>query len=154
MVMVPHIAGDQSMSLTRVLVVEDYVPLLRCVCSMLQRRLDFQIVGEASNGLDAIQKAKELAPDVILIDIGLPGLNGIAAARRILALLPECKIIFLTQEYSAEIVEAAFNLGAKGYLIKSRAEGELLPALEAVREGGQFVSSAVAGHLPPAVFGV
>jgi len=153
MVIVPDSADDRSMSLTRVLVVEDYVPFLRCVCSMLEKRSDFSIVGEASDGLDAVQKAQELAPDVVLIDIGLPGLNGIAAARRILALLPECKIIFLTQEYSAEIVEAALSLGAKGYLIKSRAEGELLPAMEAVREGGQFVS-AVAGQIRPAVFGV
>ncbi len=151
--MVPHIPGDRSRLLTRVLVVEDYTPFLRCICSMLEKRSDFQIVGESSDGLDAVQKAKELAPDVVLIDIGLPGLNGIAAARRILALRPECKIIFLTQEYSAEIVEAALNLGGQGYLIKSRAEGELLPALEAVREGGQFVSSAVGGQIRPAVFG-
>ena len=153
MVQTSPIAGDGSTLLTRVLVVEDYAPFLQCICSMLRERPDFQVVCEVSDGLDAVQKAKELAPDVILMDIGLPGLHGIAAARRILALHPKCKIIFLTQEYSAEIVEAAFSLGGQGYLIKSRAEGELLPALEAVREGGQFVS-AVAGQIRPAVFGI
>jgi len=135
--------------LTRVLVIEDYEPFRRIVCSMLRRRPDFQVVGEASNGLEAVDKAKELTPDLILMDIGLPGLNGMEAARRIRTLFPACKIIFLTQESSVEIVEAALGLGARGYVVKIQAEKDLIPAMRAVCEGGKFVSSAITGHAWP-----
>lgn len=132
---------DRSVSLTRVLVVEDYERFRRFVCSTLGKRDDFKIVGEAADGLEAVHKAEELRPDLVLMDIGLPRLNGIEAARRIIALLPECKIVFLTQEDSAEVVEAALSLGAHGYVIKARAESELLLAVDAAREGGQFFSA-------------
>jgi DNA-binding NarL/FixJ family response regulator len=135
--------------LTRVLVIEDYEPFRRIVCSMLQERPDFQVVGEVSNGLEAVDKAKELAPDLILMDIGLPGLNGMEAARRIRTLFPACKIIFLTQESSVEMVEAALGLGARGYVVKIQAERDLIPAMSAVCEGGKFVSSAITGHAWP-----
>jgi DNA-binding NarL/FixJ family response regulator len=135
--------------LTRILVIEDYEPFRRIVCSMLQKRPDFQVVGEVSNGLEAVDKTKELAPDLVLMDMGLPGLNGMEAARRIRTFFPDCKIIFLTQESSVEIVEAALSLGACGYVIKTQTEKDLMPALRAVCEGGRFVSSAVAGYAWP-----
>jgi DNA-binding NarL/FixJ family response regulator len=141
MVKVPCIDDDRSVSLTRVLVVEDYERFRRFVCSMLVKRQDFEIVGEATDGLEAVHKTEELRPDLVLLDIGLPGLNGIEAARQILALVPECKIVFLSQEDSAEVVQEAFRLGARGYVVKTQAASELLPAMEAVRDGGQFVSS-------------
>jgi DNA-binding NarL/FixJ family response regulator len=137
------------LSVTRVLVIEDYEPFRRFVCSMLRKRPEFQVVGEVSNGLEAVQRTKELAPDLILMDIGLPGLNGMEATRQIRTLFPACKIIFLTQESSVEIVEAALGLGACGYVIKTHAENDLIPALRAACEGGRFVSSAVAGHICP-----
>ena len=99
-----------------------------------------QIVGEASDGLEAVRQAEELKPDLILLDIGLPTLNGIEAARQIRSLAPESKIIFLTQESSADVVREALSLGAWGYVVKARAGSDLLPAVEAVLLGKQFIS--------------
>jgi DNA-binding NarL/FixJ family response regulator len=94
-----------------------------------------------SDGLEAVRKAEELRPDLILLDIGLPRLNGIEAARQILKLVPESKIIFLTQESSDDVVEEAFCLGACGYVKKIKAKRDLLAAVETVILGNQFVSS-------------
>jgi len=124
----------------RVLVVEDNEPFRRFICSTLENRRDLQIVGIASDGLAAVQKAGEVRPDLVLLDVGLPALSGIEAARRILKLSPQSKIIFLTQESSPDVAQEAFNLGAKGYVVKIHAGSELLPAVEAVCGGGQFVS--------------
>lgn len=114
--------------------------------SSFRPRPDIQIVGEALDGLDAIQKATELQPDLILFDIGLPELNGIEAAKRVRALVPDAKIIFLTQEACPEVVEEALRLGAMGYVLKSRAGSELLPAIEGVLAGRQFVGSGLEGY--------
>ena len=99
-----------------------------------------------SNGLEAVQKAQDLKPDLILMDIGLPGLNGIEAARRIRTLAPNSKIIFLTQESSPEVVREAVILGARGYVIKSRAETDLLIAVDAVLQGKQFFNDGDGRH--------
>jgi DNA-binding NarL/FixJ family response regulator len=128
-----------GMSLLRVLVVEDFAPFRQFICSTLAKRQDLQVICEASGGLEAVQKAEELRPDLILLDIGLPTLNGIEAARRILALAPESKIIFLSQESSADVVREALSLGAKGYVMKTRAARELFPAVEAAIAEKQFV---------------
>lgn len=100
---------------------------------------DLHVVGEVSDGSEAVQKAVELKPDLILLDIGLPTLNGIEAARQIRELVPESRIIFLSQESSPDVVEEALTLGARGYLIKVRAGSELLAAVEAVISGQRFV---------------
>src|SRR5271155_1327046 len=107
---------------------------------MLAMKRELQVVGEASDGPEAVQKAAELKPDLILLDIGLPTLNGIEAARQIRKLVPECKIIFLSQESSSEIIEEAMNVGASGYVVKSMAGHDLLTAVESVLLGGTFVS--------------
>jgi DNA-binding NarL/FixJ family response regulator len=101
---------------------------------------DVEIVGEVSDGLEAIQKAVELRPDLILLDIGLPTLNGIEVARQVRKLVPESKIIFLSQESSADVVQEALKLGAVGYIVKARTNRELLPAVGAVLAGKTFVS--------------
>jgi len=97
-----------------------------------------QEVAEASEGLEAVDKARELQPHLVLMDIGLPLLNGIEAARRIREVSPKSRIIFLTQETSPEVVSAAMVLGASGYVFKSEAETHLVRALEAVLKGEQF----------------
>jgi DNA-binding NarL/FixJ family response regulator len=127
-------------STIRVLVVDDYEPFRRFVCSTLGKRTGLQIVAKASDGREAVRKAAELKPDLILLDIGLPTLNGIETAREIRKLAPESKIIFLTQEFSAVVVQAALSLGARGYVLKTKAGSELLPAVDAVLEGKQFFS--------------
>ena len=103
---------------------------------------ELQVIAEVSDGLEAVQKAVELQPDLILLDIGLPSLNGIEAARQIRKLLPESEIIFLTQESSAEVMQEAFSLGARGYIVKAKAGSELLTAVEAGLLGKTFVSSS------------
>jgi DNA-binding NarL/FixJ family response regulator len=125
----------------RVLIVEDFVAFRRFVCSTLGTKPELQVVGEASDGREAVQKAEELKPDLILLDIGLPTLNGIDAARQIRKLSPESKIIFLSQESSADVIEAALSLGALAYVVKMRAESDLLAAVDSVLLGKRFVSS-------------
>jgi DNA-binding NarL/FixJ family response regulator len=124
----------------RILLVEDFEPLLRYEISLLQENPEWQIIGEATDGLEAVQKAEALRPDVILLDIGLPKLNGIEAARQIRVIIPGSQIIFVSQESSAEVVTEALSFGARGYVLKVRAGSDLLVAIEAVLEGGQFVS--------------
>jgi DNA-binding NarL/FixJ family response regulator len=130
----------------RVLLVEDYEPFRLFLRSMLEKMSGFQIVHEASDGLEAVQKAEELQPDLVLLDIGLPTVNGIEAARRILKHSPKVKILFVTQETSADMAQAALSLGALGYVVKARVASDLPAALEAVCEGRQFVSRGLSGH--------
>src|SRR4030095_8425698 len=96
---------------------------------------------EVCDGAEAVQQAQELQPDLILLDIGLPTLNGIEAARRIRKVSPTSKILFVTENRSTDIVEEALSTGASGYVVKSNAGSELLPAIEAVLRGKQFVSA-------------
>jgi DNA-binding NarL/FixJ family response regulator len=134
------------MSSIRVFVVDDFEPFRQFVCATLGERNDLQIIGEAADGLEAVQKAVELKPDLILMDIGLPSLNGLEAARRILELVPESKIIFLSQESSAEVVREALDLGAWGYVVKVKAVSGLMPAVEAALLGKKFVSDPMANE--------
>jgi DNA-binding NarL/FixJ family response regulator len=115
----------------RVLVVDDYEPIRRFLRLKLQSRPELQIVSEASDGLQAVHQAEELQPDLILLDIGLPKLNGIEAARKIRRSAPQARIIFVSQESSPEIVQEALSLGT-GYVVKSKAEHDLLATLDAV----------------------
>ena len=128
------------MSSLRVLVVEDFVPFWQVIRSTLAERPNVQVIGEVADGLEAVQKAELLEPDLVLLDIGLPTLNGIEAARQIRKLAPESKIIFVSQESSWDVVQEALNLGAWGYVLKERTANDLLPAVKAVLEGRQFVS--------------
>ncbi|MGC1423464.1 MAG: response regulator [Terracidiphilus sp.] len=130
----------------RVLVVEDFEPFRRLICSTLRTRPEFQIIGEVADGLEAVQRAEELQPDLIMLDIGLPSLNGIDAARRIRKLSPKSKIIFMSQESSSDVVHEALALGALGYVVKIHAGNELLPAVAEVLQGRQFVGSGLSGH--------
>lgn len=125
----------------RVLLVDDHEVFRRFVFSMLEGAVNFQVVGEAADGLLAVQLAKALQPDVILLDIGLPGINGLDAARQIGEVAGKARVIFLTQETSPEVVQEAFDLGAWGYIIKAQAGSELLPAMEAVSRGERFLNS-------------
>jgi DNA-binding NarL/FixJ family response regulator len=125
----------------RVLLVDDHEPFRRYVYSMLQKQANVQIIGEADNGLQAVQKAEALQPDVILLDIGLPGISGIEAARQIGEVAGNARIIFLTQESSPEVVREAFALGAWAYIIKVQAGAELLPALEAMSHGERLANN-------------
>jgi len=130
-------------SIVRILLVDDYEPFRRFVRSTLRKRPSLQIIAEVSDGLEAVQQAQDLKPDLILLDIGLPTLNGIEAARKIRKLAPESKIIFVTQESFADVLQEALSTGAQGYVLKARAGIDLIAAVEAVIEGRQFLSSSL-----------
>ena len=128
------------MSPMRVLVVEDFAPFLQVIRSTLAERPEVQVIGEVADGLQGVHKAEVLEPDLVLLDIGLPTLNGIEAARQIRKRAPDSKIIFVSQESSWDVVQEALNLGAWGYVLKERTANDLLPAVKAVLQGRQFVS--------------
>jgi DNA-binding NarL/FixJ family response regulator len=119
-----------------VLLVDDYQPYRDFIAGLLNRERDFCLAGQACDGLEAIAKAQQLRPDVVLMDLSLPGLNGFESARRILELLPLTKILFLTGEGDFDIVQEAMHLGAAGYILKINARSELLPKLAALNQRG------------------
>ena len=130
-----------GMSVVRVLLVDDFEPFRKFACGVLKGRPELQVICEASDGEEAVLKARELQPDLILMDIGLPKLNGIEAARRILRSSPQSKILFVSQESSVEVVQAALDTGACGYLAKADAGSELLGAVDSVLRSCRFVSA-------------
>jgi DNA-binding NarL/FixJ family response regulator len=113
---------------------------------MLRTNPQVQFIAEADNGLQAVEKARALQFDLILTDIGLPGLNGIEAARQIKRLSPRTKLIFVSGESDVDVVREAFGAGASGYVLKSDVAGQLLAALDAVLAGRHFVGSRFAGQ--------
>lgn len=121
-----------------VLVVDDYEPFCQVVRSLLDGSR-FSIVGQALDGLEAVQKATELHPDVVLLDLSLPKLNGIRAAERIRCLSPNSKILILSQDCSPDLVQAALEQGVLGYLHKSHIQSRLLPAIASILSGKQFL---------------
>jgi DNA-binding NarL/FixJ family response regulator len=128
----------------RTLVVEDFEPFRRYVTSMLQQRPELNVVGEVEDGLTAVRMATDLEPELILLDLGLPKLDGMEAARRIRKAVPESKILFVSQQSSKEIVQEAVALGARGYVVKAHAGRELLAAIDAVLQGNVFFSNGYA----------
>lgn len=135
-----------STSLIRVLIVDDHERWRRFVLTALQSQPEVQIVGVASDGLEAVQITQKLQPDLILLDIGLPTLNGIEAARRIREVSPKSTVLFVSENRSWDIAEEALRTGATGYVVKSDAARELLPAFKAALEGRRFVSAGLTGH--------
>lgn len=114
-----------------IMLVDDFKPWRVTLRSILERMEDVRVVAEAGNALEAVEKAGKLLPDVVLLDIGLPLLNGIAAVPRIRRVSPDSKIVFLTQEQDRDIRTAALECGADGYVLKSNAVSELGSAIAA-----------------------
>lgn len=135
--------GDAVMeeSSLRVLVVDDFEQWRRVVRTALRTKLGLEVWEEAADGLEAVQKAKVLQPDLVVLDIGLPTLNGIEAARRIRNVSPKSKILFLTENRCCEVADAALQEGASGFVVKSAFTSELIPAVESVLEGKPFLSA-------------
>ena len=125
------------------MVVDGFEPWRRQVCALLKTRRELRVVAEVGDGLEAVQQAQELKPDLILVDIGLRKLNGLEAANRIREVAPEAAIIFLTENNDKDIVQAALTIGARGYVLKTDAGRELLRAVKSVLEGNDFVSSGI-----------
>jgi DNA-binding NarL/FixJ family response regulator len=128
---------------TRILVVDDFQPFRTWVSSELKNEPAWRVIAHATDGVEAVQMAEELRPELIILDIGLPRLNGIEAARLILRANPAPKVIFLSQESSADVVSEAIRLGASGYVVKAHAGDELLKAVRAVLQGKRYVSTGL-----------
>ena len=135
--------NPESPTPVRIVLVDDYQPWRQSLRSMLSQHQDLHVVGEVGDGEEAVKIAQELRPDLILLDIGLPNLDGIEAATRIGEIAPAAKIIFVTQNSDIEVVQAALRNGALGYVLKADAGSELLPAIEAAMKGERFVSKRV-----------
>lgn len=127
------------MSIVKILLVDDFVSWHQVVKSLLQPNPALQVISEATNGQEAVRKALELQPDVVLLDIGLPVMNGIEVARHLCRVAPNSKILFLTENNDRAVMKAAMSTGACGYVVKSDAVRHLLPAVEVVVAGQQFI---------------
>ena len=132
----------------RILVAEDYLPFRRFLASIVQNRPGLEVICEVADGLEAAEKAGELRPELVLLDVGLPRLNGIEAARQIRSLSPYSIILFVSQESSADIAKAALETGARGYVVKADVGRELIAALDAVLRGETYVSKSLVGRDP------
>jgi DNA-binding NarL/FixJ family response regulator len=121
--------------------VDDFAPWRRFVSTIAEIEPRWQVIGEASDGLEAVQKAEELRPDLILLDISLPKLSGIEVAKQICKVAPNSKILFVSTYASWEIAEGALDTGASGYVVKEDAGNELAKAVEAVFQGKRYISS-------------
>jgi DNA-binding NarL/FixJ family response regulator len=126
-----------------VLIVDDHAFIRRGVQTILHPFPEWELCGEADNGNDAIRMAEELKPEVIIMDLSMPGLNGIEATRAIRKTQPGVKIVLLTLHESAELVRSAFRAGAMGYLLKTDAEQELVKALTVVTGQGTYISPRI-----------
>jgi len=129
-----------------VLLADDFVQFRAAVSALLRKKPELQIIAEASDGKEAVEKSRQLQPDLILLDIGLPKLNGVAAAQQIREVAPQSKIIFVTQETSADIMKEAIGLGGMGYVVKAKVESELLKAIDLVLEGKQFIGTGLTSN--------
>jgi DNA-binding response OmpR family regulator len=130
----------------KLLIVDDFEPWRQFVRRTLQVNQKWQVICEAADGLDAVRQAQELQPDLVVLDIGLPTLNGIEAARRIREFSPRSRILMLSENRSSDVAEEALRMGAGGYVVKSDAAKDLLPAVVTVLEGERFVSPRLVGR--------
>jgi DNA-binding NarL/FixJ family response regulator len=137
------VCAEGEMSVIRILVVDDHEVVRRAVCSLLASDPIVNVISQTADGEQAVLKAEELKPDLVLLDIGLPGISGIEAAKRIRSVSPASRIIFLSQHDSLHVVEDAVRVGGHGYVAKMDAASDLLTAVRAVGEGKRFVSQRI-----------
>lgn len=126
------------MARTRLLIVDDHEIFRKGLRSLVESSGDLEICGEASNGLEAVEAARKLLPDVIVMDISMPHMNGLEATKQIRKEIPQSRVLVLSQHDSSHIVTAAIEAGAAGYVTKSQVAHYLLIALEAVAAGQSF----------------
>jgi DNA-binding NarL/FixJ family response regulator len=131
------------MEKTRVLLAEDHTIVRKGLRSLLDKETGIKVVGEAEDGREAIAKAEELHPDVVVMDIAMPGLNGLEATRQIKKRFPDMKIIILTMHTNEEYVLQTLKAGASGYLVKKAAPAELISAINAINKGNSFLSPSI-----------
>lgn len=128
----------------RILVADDHEVVRRGLCGLLRAQGDWEVCGEASNGREAVEKALQLKPEVVILDVGMPMLNGLEATRQILKANPQIKILILTLHDSDQVVQEVLNAGARGFLLKSDAARDLVAAVEALRRDKIYFTPKVA----------
>jgi DNA-binding NarL/FixJ family response regulator len=127
----------------RILIADDHELVRRGLIALLQAHEGWEICGEASDGREAVEKAKLLKPDVVILDVGMPNLNGLAATRQLSRQDPHCKIIVLTITDTDQIVQEALDAGARGFVLKSDAARDLVSAVEALQRNRMFLTPRV-----------
>jgi len=127
----------------RILIVDDHAVVRRGVRSLLESEAGFEITGEATTGREAVDMARRLQPDVVVLDLSLPELNGLDATRQILKDSPRSEILVLTMHHSEELARDVLQAGARGYVLKSDADQSLIAAVKSLREHKPFLSSKV-----------
>lgn len=128
----------------RILLADDHEVVRHGFCALLRTQAEWEVCGEASNGREAVDKALTLKPEVVILDIGMPSLNGLEATRQILKASPQTKVLILTLHDSDQVVEEVLNAGARGFLLKSDAARDLVAAVEAMRRGKIYFTPKVA----------
>jgi DNA-binding NarL/FixJ family response regulator len=124
----------------KIILAEDHPLFRRTIKSKLEEIIDFKIVGETGDGLELLALLEDLTPDLIVLDITMPGLQGIEATRKIKEIYPEVKVLILTMHKDKEYLQQALAAGAKGYLPKEGADTELIPAINEIRVGRTYIS--------------
>jgi DNA-binding NarL/FixJ family response regulator len=130
-----------------VLVAEDHTIVRKGICSLLEAKAEIEVVGEAEDGREAVEKVETLRPDVVLMDITMPRLNGLEATRQIKRLYPQVKILALTMYTNEEYIQQILQAGASGYVVKQAAPAELISAIQAVYRGDSFLSPSISKTL-------
>ena len=131
----------------RILIVDDHAVVRRGVRSLLESHEGWEVCGEAINGRDAVEQSRQLRPDVVVMDISLPELNGLDATRQILKDGPGIEVLVLTMHHSEELARDVLRAGARGYIMKSDADENLITAVERLREHKPFLTSTVTGFV-------
>src|ERR1700733_5013354 len=130
----------------RILVVDDHELVSRGICSVLATEPSLTLCGEAVDGQDAVEKTQKLRPDIVVMDVSMPRLNGLEATREIKRLLPDIEVVIVSQHEAPEMMREAFNAGARGYVVKSAISEDLLAAIAKARNREPFVKGAHAGN--------
>ena len=131
------------MPVIQILVVDDFLPWQQFVQGMLESESDLKIIASATNGLEAVQKAVDLRPAIILMDVDLPKVNGFEATRQIRMRSPASQILFLSERRGRDLIEAAFQAGGCGYILKSDAYSDLLTGIRAILHGQKYISHSL-----------
>lgn len=127
----------------RILIADDHEVVRRGLCTLLQTREGWEVCGEAKDGREAVEKAKQVRPDVVILDVGMPNLNGLAATRQLIQQNPQQKVIVLTIADSDQVIREALDAGARGFVLKSDAARDLISAVEALQQNRMFFTPRV-----------
>jgi DNA-binding NarL/FixJ family response regulator len=150
----PPVTQVEKMNTFRILIADDHEIVRQGIKVLIEKHPGWEVSGEARDGREAVERTKALKPDLVLLDVGMPTLNGLDAARQILATCPLTRVLVLTMHDSEQVVRDALAVGARGFLLKSDAGRDLVSAVEALQRHGTFFTSRVAelvleGYLNP-----